>query len=109
MNRLSRLLHIAFITIAPLIFPPAVAAKDLDTKAVDKIMQEALKAWQVPGASLAIVQNDKVIYLKGYGVRELGGDKPVTADTAFAIASLTKAFTTTAMAMLVDEGKMKWD
>lgn len=84
-------------------------SKSLDTKAIDAIIEDALKAWQVPGASIAIVRGDEVVYLKGYGVRELGGDKPVTADTLFAIGSTTKAFTTTAMAMLVDEGVMRWD
>src|SRR5262249_46866925 len=53
--------------------------------------------------------NDKDVYLKGHGMRELGSDKPVTPDTLFAIASLTKAFTTTALAMLADEGKVQWD
>ena len=72
-------------------------------------MQESLKAWQVPGASLAIVRGDEVVYLKGYGVKEQGSEKTVTADTLFAIGSTTKAFTTTAMAMLIDEGKMSWD
>jgi CubicO group peptidase (beta-lactamase class C family) len=85
------------------------ASPPLDTAAVDKLVNDSLKAWQVPGAALAVVRDDKVIHLKGYGVRELGGAKPVTPDTVFAIASLTKAFTATSLALLVDEGKVKWD
>jgi CubicO group peptidase (beta-lactamase class C family) len=50
-----------------------------------------------------------VIYLKGHGVKELDKKDPVTPDTVFPLASCTKAFTTTAMAMLVDEGKVRWD
>jgi CubicO group peptidase (beta-lactamase class C family) len=84
-------------------------AQTLDEAAVDGIVRDAMKAWQVPGAAVAIVHNDRVIYLKGFGVRELGKDAGVTPDTLFAIASTSKAFTTTAMAMLVDEGKMSWD
>jgi CubicO group peptidase (beta-lactamase class C family) len=76
---------------------------------VDAIVQDALKAWQVPGAAVGIVKDDQVVYLKGFGVKKLGANEPVTPDTLFAIASCTKAFTTTAMAMLVDEGKMGWD
>jgi CubicO group peptidase (beta-lactamase class C family) len=72
-------------------------------------VQEALRAWEVPGVAVAVVRDDEVVYLKGFGVRELGRDDPVTPDTVFPIASCTKAFTTTAMAMLVDEGKMSWD
>jgi CubicO group peptidase (beta-lactamase class C family) len=85
------------------------SAQGVDDKAVDAIMREGLKAWQVPGAALAIVKDNKVIYLKAYGVKDLDSKEPVTPDTLFPIASCTKAFTTTAMAMLVDEGKMDWD
>ena len=59
--------------------------------------------------AVAVVRGDEVVYLKGFGVRELGGNDPVTPDTLFPLASCTKAFTSTAMAMLVDEGKMDWD
>jgi CubicO group peptidase (beta-lactamase class C family) len=88
---------------------PAAIAQPVDTRAIDAVMRDALKAWQVPGAALAIVRGNEVIYLKGFGVKELGGDEPVTPDTLFPIASCTKAFTTTAMAILVDEHKMAWD
>jgi CubicO group peptidase (beta-lactamase class C family) len=88
---------------------PARPARALDSQAVDQIVQDSLQAWQVPGASLAIVHNDRVVYLQGYGVRKLGSKSKVTADTLFGIASLTKAFTTTALAMLADEGKLRWD
>jgi CubicO group peptidase (beta-lactamase class C family) len=81
----------------------------VDTAAVDRVVADALKAWDVPGVAVAIVRDDKVVYLKGHGVRELGRKDPVTPDTLFPIASCTKGFTTTAMAMLVDEGKMGWD
>ncbi|HEX8154260.1 MAG TPA: serine hydrolase [Thermoanaerobaculia bacterium] len=80
----------------------------VDTKAVDKIMNDTIRAWHAPGAAVAIVVDDKVVYAKGYGVEELGGEA-VTPDTLFQIASTTKAFTTTAMAMLVDEKKLAWD
>ena len=56
-----------------------------------------------------MVRDDKKTYLKGFGVRTLGGDKLVTPGTIFPIASCTKAFTATALAMLVEEGKLKWD
>src|SRR5206468_974039 len=88
----------------------AFAQQPGDFRAVDELVQAALKAWEVPGASLVVVQDDRVVYLQGYGVRELGDkDKPVTPNTVFSLASCTKAFTTTALAMLVDEGKLRWD
>jgi len=59
--------------------------------------------------AVAIVRNDSVIYARGYGVRELAKPAPVTARTMFAIGSASKAFTAAAVAMLVDEGKLRWD
>jgi CubicO group peptidase (beta-lactamase class C family) len=84
-------------------------AQSIDPAAVDGLVQEALRAWQVPGAAVAIVRGNEVVYLKGHGVRELGQTAPVTPDTLFACASTSKAFTTTAIAMLVADGKMAWD
>src|SRR5262245_46533433 len=86
----------------------AICAKPIDTQAVDAIVQEALKTWQVPGAAVAIVHGDD-IYLQGYGRRERGSEQPVTPETIFAIGSCTKAFTTTALAILAEEGKLSWD
>src|SRR5262245_51927560 len=76
---------------------------------MDALVQKSVEAWQVPGAAVAVVQGDEVVYLMGVGVREQSMDKPVTPDTLFAIASTTKAFTCTAIALLVEEGKMAWD
>ena len=92
-----------------LCFPLAGGAQQTDSAAIDRIVKEALRFWQVPGLAVAIIRDDEVVYLKGFGVKEIGKDSPVTPDTLFPLASCTKAFTTTAMAMLVDEGKMSWD
>src|SRR6185503_16090943 len=59
--------------------------------------------------SVAIVKDDKVVFAKGYGLRELGKTERVDENTLFAIASNSKAFTSAALAMLVDEGKVRWD
>jgi CubicO group peptidase (beta-lactamase class C family) len=87
----------------------AAFAQTIDTRAVDRIVQQTLDAWHIPGAAVAIVKDDKLVYMNGYGVKELGKSDRVTTDTLFEIASTSKAFTTTAMAILVDEKKMKWD
>jgi CubicO group peptidase (beta-lactamase class C family) len=91
---------------APSLLGQALA---VEPRAVDAVVADALKAWHVPGVAVAIVSKGEVIYLKGHGVKELGKPDAVTPDTVFPIASCSKAFTTTAMAMLVDEGKMDWD
>ncbi len=81
----------------------------VDVKAVDRAMLATMKAWHIPGAAIAVVKNDRVVFLSGYGTKEVGGTDPVTPDTLFQIASTSKAFTTAALAMLVDEGKVAWD
>lgn len=86
-----------------------VSAQAIDTAALDAVMEDALKYWQTPGAAAVVVRDGKVVYLKGFGIKDTKTRQPVTPDTVFAIGSTTKAFTTAAMAMLVDEGKMQWD
>lgn len=76
---------------------------------LDAQIQQMRHDWSVPGLSVVIVQNDQVLLCKGYGVRELGGDAPADEHTLYAIASNTKAFTAAALAILVDEGKIRWN
>jgi CubicO group peptidase (beta-lactamase class C family) len=92
-----------------LLLTAVAQAQTFDAKSVDRIAQHAMQTWQIPGLAIAIVENDKVVYLKAFGVKEIGTSNPVTPDTLFHIGSTTKAFTTTAMAMLADEGKLRWD
>ncbi len=68
-----------------------------------------MNASEVPGAAIAIVENGKVTLARGYGVRKLGSAEAVGADTLFQIGSTTKAVTATALALLVEEGKIRWD
>jgi CubicO group peptidase (beta-lactamase class C family) len=75
----------------------------------DDYVARSMAAWRVPGVAVAVVRNDSVVLLRGYGVRTLGRTEPVDARTLFAIGSASKAFTATAMAMLVDEGRVKWE
>lgn len=68
-----------------------------------------MKTFQTPGMAVAIVSDGETRYSRGAGIRETGSDTPVDDATLFQIASLTKAFTTAAIAILVDEGKVDWD
>ena len=76
---------------------------------LDSYVANVLKTFEVPGLSVAIVKDGKVVLAKGYGVRKLGQSTAVDENTLFAIGSNTKAFTTAALATLVDEGKISWD
>jgi CubicO group peptidase (beta-lactamase class C family) len=76
---------------------------------VDTVVERARKEFDVPGIAVAIVKDGNVVLAKGYGVRKQGEPAPVTAQSLFRIASNTKAFTTAALAMLVDERRIRWD
>ncbi len=76
---------------------------------LDAYVARVLKTFDVPGLSVAIVKDGKVVVAKGYGVRKLGDAAPVDENTLFGIGSNTKAFTSAALASLVDEGKISWD
>lgn len=77
--------------------------------ALDDYIAKVLQTFEVPGLSIAIVKDGKPLLTKGYGVKKIGTANVVDANTLFAIASNSKAFTATALAMLVEEGKLKWD
>lgn len=83
--------------------------QDAPLQGFDDYVNKALREWEVPGLAIAIVKDDRIVLAKGYGVRKLGDPTPVTERTVFAIGSSSKAFTAAAIAMLVDEGKLKWD
>ena len=76
---------------------------------LDAYVANSMKVFDVPGMGVAIVKDGKVIAEKGYGVRKLGDPTLVDAFTMFAIGSNTKAFTTAALATLVDQGRLSWD
>jgi CubicO group peptidase (beta-lactamase class C family) len=75
----------------------------------DAFVVQALRTFDVPGAAVGIVKDGRVILAKGYGVRTVGRPDKVDSATRFGIASNTKAFTATAIAMLVEAGKLEWD
>ncbi len=76
---------------------------------LSRFIQQGQKETQVPGVALGLVQNGKVIFADGFGVKELDGTRKPDGDTLFMIASNTKALTTLMLAKLVEEHKMKWD
>jgi CubicO group peptidase (beta-lactamase class C family) len=91
------------------LFTLTLHAQNIDTKSVDALMLRTLKDWKIPGAAIAIVKDDRIVYVQGYGTKDVAGTDKVTADTLFQIASTSKAFTSTALAILADEGKLSFD
>ncbi|MGO2075081.1 MAG: serine hydrolase domain-containing protein, partial [Pseudoalteromonas sp.] len=76
---------------------------------IEQVIKASMARFDVPGMAVAIVENDKVILAKGFGISNLETGSKVNKDTLFGIASNTKAFTSAALAKLIDEGKLSWD
>src|SRR5262245_29491815 len=87
--------------------PDAAMAKKV--AAFDAYIRKTQQEWEIPGLSVAVVKDGKVILSKGYGVRELGKPEAVDTQTLFVCASTTKAMTAACIGMLVDEHRLGWD
>ena len=116
LNRLSAaiLLALAGTAAAPPALADGAAASTINAAPVpafnlERDVDSALKTFDVPGIAIAIVKDGKVVATRGFGVRTLGQPAPVDAHTLFEIASNSKAFTATALSMLVDQGRLSWD
>ena len=96
------------LALPALLVASALAAQE-PFPGLDAYVTKAMAGWKVPGIGLAIVRNDSVIYAKGYGVQKVGSATPVDDKTLFEIGSSSKSFTATLVAMMVTDGKMKYD
>ncbi len=76
---------------------------------LDAYIERGMRDWKLPGMAIAVVKDGQPILVKGYGVREVGKPEKVDENTVFAIGSATKAFTATALGMLVDRGALEWN
>src|SRR5262249_47275247 len=85
---------------------PLDAARIAELKS---FLETGMKQLGVPGASFALIDNNKIVYEGGLGVRELGKPSAIDENTLFMAASNTKGMTTLLLAELVDEGKLRWD
>lgn len=98
------LLSFAVVSLAPI---SSFAEANLPVQKIDSYLEKQLKSNNIPGLSVAITHNGRVVYSKGLGTA--GKNRPVTPDTRFAIASLSKAFTAMAVMQLVEAGKIQLD
>src|SRR5438309_5210579 len=76
---------------------------------LEKLAQKKIQENAVPGLAIAVVFQDKVVYAKGFGLRDVNTKAPVDADTVFQLASVSKPIGSTLVAELVGEGKVTWD
>jgi len=75
----------------------------------DGIIRETMDMWNLPGVAVAVVKDNRVLFLKGYGVRKLNLPEPVDTHTVFRLASVSKTFASTLMGLLVKDGLIHWD
>ena len=78
-------------------------------KIFDAFVEEALTAGKIPGAAVAIVSQNKIVHLKGYGVREAGRPEQIDKHTVFRLASLSKSFAPVLTGLLIEDGVLNWD
>lgn len=95
------------LIVAPHAHAQARATPDLDT--FDNYVAKSLRDWNGVGLGIAIVKDDSLVFARGYGAIEIGKPARVDVHTRFAIGSTTKAMTSAALAMLADEGRIRWD
>ncbi|HQD44888.1 MAG TPA: serine hydrolase [Kaistella sp.] len=81
----------------------------IEEKKLDELIQNTLKTFDVPGISVGIIKDGKTVYAKGFGVSSMNTQQKMDENTLVGIASNSKGFTATALAILVDEGKLNWD
>lgn len=86
----------------------AVSAQ-VSEKKLDQLIKQSLMTFSVPGISVGIIKDGKVVYSKGFGVRSLKNNKKMNEKTLVGVASNSKGFTCFALAMLVEQGKIKWE
>jgi len=98
--RVMMLLALALLPVTANAEPPADLAQRVEG---------LLRAYGVPGATVAIVEDGRTTFARGFGVTDLSAPRPVDADTIFATGSTGKAFTVAALAILVDQGRIRWD
>ena len=87
--------------------PAAAAPAELE--GISGFVQQVMQDWKVPGLAVAVARGDEIVVAQGFGQRDLAKGLEVTPRTLFAIGSCTKAFTTMALGLLADEGRLDWD
>lgn len=101
---MKKLLSILFLLLSFTLF-----SQEVDLDKLDKYFEKTAKEWGIPGMSVGIVKDGKIVFSKGYGLMEVGRNEKPDGNTLYAIASNTKAFTSFIIAQLVEEGKLDWN
>ena len=109
MKKISFLLFFYFIIQSGIAQSSKIDEPSFIRDSLDSYITKGIQDWTVPGLSIVIVKDGKVVWMKGYGVRDIDTKKPVDENTLFMIASNTKLFTGSSLAMLETEGRISLD
>jgi CubicO group peptidase (beta-lactamase class C family) len=112
LKKIMLLLTVIISNIVLLHLSTAFSQEKVETDPFDgfpEYIEKVMAQWKVPGMAIGVVKDNKIIYIKGYGYRDVRKQLPVTPQTLFGIGSCTKAFTSMSIGMLVDDGKFEWD
>lgn len=97
------------ILITLILIPAVLGSQPLKTADIDRLVIRTMETFNVPGIAVAVIKDDNVVHMKGYGVSSIITGKKTDENTLFAIASNSKAFTAATLGILVDEGKIRWE
>lgn len=100
-----RLLFLLLFFVTPFL----VVAQPLTQGQIDDLVKKSMETFNVPGMAVAVIKDGEIYHINGYGVQSIWTKKAVNKNTLFGVASNTKAFTSAAIAQLVDQGKIKWN
>ncbi len=106
---MSVLICPALLSTALVAFPLPSVGSAQALAGLDRYIEHVREDWQNVGLAVAVVEGHDVIYLRGFGVKEFGKGARIDARTLFEVGSTSKAFTTAALGILADEGKIRWD
>lgn len=106
---MKKLLYLIVFSLFATIAIQGQVTREVDFEALDNYYAQMVKDWDLPGASIGIVKDGKLVFTGNYGVLEKGKTGKPNAQTLYAIASNSKAFTSAIIGMLVQEGKLDWD
>ena len=107
MPSLRFLTALACLCLAPVVL--AAETPPAELQGLDAYIGKSMADWKVPGLAIAVVKDDKLVWMRGFGHRNLDEPEAVDPNTLFAIGSNTKAFTVAALGTLVESGKLRWD
>lgn len=102
---LIALLGLSFTAVSPLAAQP----KKVELDTLDRYIQKNVDDFKVPGVAVGIIKDGEIIFQKGYGLLTVNTTDSVTPESIFGVASCTKSFTAAGIAILVEEGKLKWE